>query len=175
MLTDAVEGSDWHPHTARAACMAHTWVTGWHAGGVERIVAEAREEGWECVVIESTSNGPITRSALMAVHAAGATVVAPDSDQIHAALTTVDDLLQHRRLDRRRSDWLRLDQRPFLLLVGDGDHVQIEVLQRIVMIGRELDVHLAIDERARPRTPRQLDDCLLGVYRGSGQAVSPTS
>jgi hypothetical protein len=165
-LTDAIVGGDWHPHTARAAGMAHTWVTGWHAGGVEAIVAEARDEAWACLVIESTSNGPITRSALTEIHAAGATVVAPDSDEIQAALTTVDNRLR-RRLDQRTADRLGFDQRPLLLLVGDGDHIPNDVLQRIAFLGRAADMHLAIDERARPRTPRQFDDCVLGVYRCS--------
>jgi len=128
--------------------------------------ADARAAAWECIVIESTSNGPITRSALAEVHAAGATVITPDPSEIQATLATVDDRCW-RRMRRPEAD-----QRPLLLVVGDGDHIPNDVLERIVYLGRAADVHLAIDERARSRTSRRFDANVLGVYRGSGQRSS---
>lgn len=90
MLTEAFKGGDWQPHTAHAAGLTHTWIEGWYAGGVEAIVAEVRGEAWDCLMIESTSNGPITQTARAKVFGLGAAVVGPrDSRAIHAVLATV--------------------------------------------------------------------------------------
>ncbi|AFV14869.1 hypothetical protein OEM_p100890 (plasmid) [Mycobacterium intracellulare subsp. yongonense 05-1390] len=167
MLTEAFKGGDWQPHTAQAAGLTHTWVEGWYAGGVEAIVAEVRGEAWECLMIESTSNGPITQTARAKVFALGAAVVGPrDSRAIHAALATVEQRLQ-RSLGLPCSDF-----RPLLLLVGDGDHIQNGVLQKAAFLGRGANVHLAIHHIARARTPRHFDDNIGGWYHGSGQSCA---
>lgn len=168
MLGEAVTLRDWSPRTAHTQCLAHAWVPRWHAGGAEAVVADARDQAWECVLVESTSNGPLPQTALAKVLAAGATVLGPDRDEIRAALAGMDERLR-RRLNRRRSERPWSDQRPILLLIGDGDHIPDDVLQRIAVLGRAAQVHLAVDERARTRTPRHFDENILGVYRGSNR------
>ncbi len=166
MLGEAVTLRDWSPRTAHTQCLAHAWVPCWDAGGVEALVATARGQAWECIVVESTSNGPLPQTTLAKVLAAGATVLGPDRDEIRAALAGVDERLR-RRLNRRRSERPCSDQRSILLLIGDGDHIPDDVLQRIAVLGRAAQVHLAVDERARTRTPRHFDENILGVYRGA--------
>lgn len=161
-MTTAVE---WH-HTARTACTAHTWITGWHTGGVEAILTDALQAGWECLLIESTSGRPLSHTTRAAVLAAGVTIIGPDPRDIHAALTTVDEVL-HRRLNRPRAERPTIDQRPLLILVSIGNHIHNDVLQRVVALGRAADVHLAVDERARRRTPITFNDNVLAVYHGS--------
>lgn len=164
MLTEAFKGGDWHPHVAQAdGLMTHTWVGGWYTGGVEAIVAEVRGEAWECLMIESTSSGPITQTARGSVLAAGATVVGPrDSREVHAALATVEERLQ-RSFGRSWSDF-----RPLLLLVGDGDHIHDAVLHSAAFLGRGANLHLGLHDVARARTPLHFDDNIGGWYRGSG-------
>lgn len=161
-MTTVVE---WSPQTARTACLAHTWISGWHTGGVEAIVTDVHKAGWECQLIESTSNGPLTHTTRADVLAAGATIIGPDPRDIEAALATVDEVLHH-RINRPGAERPRVDQRPLLLLVGDGDHIHNDVLQRIAFLGRAADVHLAVDERARRRTPITFNDNVAAVYRG---------
>jgi len=156
---------EWSPQTARTACLAHTWISGWHTGGVEAIVTDVHKAGWECLLIESTSNGPLTHATRAEVLAAGATIIGPDPRDIEAALATVDEVLHH-RINRPGAERPRVDQRPLLLLVGDGDHIHNDVLQRIAFLGRAADVHLAVDERARRRTPITFNDNVAAVYLG---------
>lgn len=164
MLTEVFRGRDWRPRVAQASGLTHTWVEGWFTGGVEAIVSEVRGEGWECLVIESTSRGPITHGARAKVLTSGATLVRPrDSQKMHAALATVEQRLQ-RSLGQRSSDF-----RPLLLLVGDGDHIQHRALEKAAFLGRAANVHLGIHDVARARTPFHFDDCIGGVYRGSGR------
>lgn len=160
-MTTAVQ---WSPHTARAAGMAHAWVTGWHTGGLEAIVTDARAAGWECLLIEGTHN-PVIHTARAKVLAAGATIIGPDPRDIRSALTTVDEVLR-RRLNSPRTERQTLDRRPVLLLVSDGDHIPHDALQRVAALGRAADVHLAVDERARRRTPIDFNANVLAVYRG---------
>ena len=162
MMTEAFDkGGDWHPREAQAPGLTHTWVAEWYTGGVEAIVAEVRGEAWECLMIESTSNGPIAPAARAEIVAAGAVVVGPrDSRDIHTALATVEERLQ-RSLGQRRSEL-----RPLLLLVGDGAHIQNSVLQKVADIGRAANVHLGIHDAARARTPRHFDDNIGGWFRG---------
>jgi len=141
--------------------MAHTWVPGWHAGDVEAIVAEACDAAWECLVVESTSSGPFSETTRAEISAAGATVIGPGRGEIYAALAMVDEIVR-RRLGRRAPD-----QRPMLLLIGDGNHLPNDVLQRVAVLGRAADVHLAVDERARRRLPWQFHQNILGVYCAS--------
>lgn len=164
MFNGELKGGDWRPRVAQAPGLTHTWVEGWFTGGVEAIVSEARGEGWECVMIESTARGPITQAARARVLGSGATLVRPrDSRKMHAALATVEQRLQ-RSLGRRSSDF-----RPLLLLVGDGDHIQHRVLEKAAFLGRAANVHLGIHDVARARTPFHFDDSIGGVYRGSGR------
>lgn len=158
---NAIEGGDWNPRTARATPLtAHTWVAGWHTGGAEALVTAVRAEAWQCIVIESTSNGPLTRSARAAVHAAGATVISPDPDKIKEAIAAVGDRC------RRAMGQPQANRRPLLLMVGDGHHISNEVLDDIAHRGREGDVHLAIDARARWRTSERFDADVRCVYQG---------
>lgn len=161
----AFQGGDWHPRVAQAAGLTHTWVEGWSAGGVEAIVAEIRREAWECLTIESTSNGPVTRTCREQVFTAGTTSVGPRYlPEMNAALAAVEERL-HRSVGRAWSDFP-----PLLVLVGDGDHILDDVLQRAACLGRAANVHLGVDELARARTPRQFDDCIGGWYHGSRQS-----
>lgn len=163
MLTEAFLGADWRPGVAQAVGLTHTWVPGWYAGGVEAIVAEVRGEAWDCLMIESTSNGPISQTARDEVVAAGATVVGPRVRDVDAVLAMVEDRLR-RSLGQSWSDFP-----PLLLLVGDGDHIQKDVLQRAAFLGRAANVHLGIDVFARVRTFGRFDHCIGGWYRGSDQ------
>ncbi len=157
---NATEGGDWHPRTARATPLAaHTWVTGWHTGAVEALVTAARAEEWQCIVIEATSDCPLTRSARAAVHAAGATVISPEPDKINEAIAAVGDRCW-------RASQSHANRRPLLLMVGDGDHIPNEALDDIAHRGRGADIHLAIDERARWRTSERFDADVRCVYRG---------
>lgn len=157
---NAIEGGDWNPRTARATPLAaHTWVIGWHTGGAEALVTAVRAEEWQCIVIEATSDGPLTRSARAAVHAAGATVISPEPDKIKEAIAAVGDRC-------RRASQSQANRRPLLLMVGDGDHIPNEVLDDIAHRGRGADIHLAIDERARWRTSERFDADVRCVYRG---------
>lgn len=71
MFNGELKGGDWRPRVAQAPGLTHTWVEGWFTGGVEAIVSEARGEGWECVMIESTARGPITQAARARVLGSG--------------------------------------------------------------------------------------------------------
>lgn len=176
MITHTFKPIDWHPRAARFAGLTHTWVGGWHAGGVEQIVSAVRREGWDCLVIESTSNGPITPAARDKVRASGATVVDPlDSQQLAAVLAAVenrlwDSLRPPPARGWRRKRFARLRRfskassrfRPLLLLVGDGDHINHDVIQKAAYLGRAANVHLGIDTRARARTSTDFDGCIGG-------------
>lgn len=162
VMTEAFgKGGDWHPREAQAPGLTHTWVAEWYTGGVEAIVAEVRGQAWECLMIESTSNGPIAQTARAEIVADGATVIGPrDSRDVCTALATVEERLQ-RSLTQRRSEF-----RPLLLLVGDGAHIQNKVLERVAFLGRAANVHLGIHDAARARTPRHFDDTIGGWFRG---------
>ncbi|TXH26084.1 MAG: hypothetical protein E6R06_07570 [Mycobacterium sp.] len=154
-------GSDWHPRVAQAPGLTHTWVGQWYTGGVEAIVAEVAGDAWECLMIESTSNGPIAQTARAEIVAAGATVAGPrDSRDIHRALATVEERLQ-RSFGQRRSEL-----RPLLVLVGDGAHIQNSILRTAAFLGRAANVHLGIHDAARARTARHFDDTIGGWFRG---------
>lgn len=190
MITHTFKPIDWQPQAARFAGLTHTWVGGWHAGGVEEIVSAARCEGWECLVIESTSNGPITPAARDRVRASGATVVDPlDSQQLAAVLAAVENRLWDSLRPPPARGWLRKRFarlrwfskassrfRPLLLLVGDGDHINHDMIQKAAYLGRAAHVHLGIDARARVRTLAPFDDC-IGGWSGlseSGREPSAT-
>lgn len=162
MMTGAFgQGGEWHPRVAQAPGLTHTWVGQWYTGGVEAIVAEVRGEGWECLLIESTSIGPIEQTARAEIVAAGATVAGPrDSRDIHTALATVEERLQ-RSFRQRRSEC-----RPLLLLVGDGAHIENIILERVAFLGRAANVHLGMHDAARVRTIRHFDDTIGGWFRG---------
>lgn len=167
MLIKEFKRRDWRPRVAQEPGLAHTWVEGWCTGGVEAIVAEVRREAWECLMIESAARGPITQAARAKVVAAGATVIgARDSRNITAALATVEKRLQ-RSLGQPWSDF-----RPLLLLVGDGNYIQNDVLQRAAFLGRGANLHLGIHDAARARTQSRFDDNIGGVYRGSKSRVT---
>ncbi|MEX7469050.1 hypothetical protein AB4Z39_04985 [Mycobacterium adipatum] len=119
-----------------------------------------RAEEWQCIVIEATSDGPLTRSARAAVHAAGATVISPEPDKINEAIAAVGDRC------RRAMGQSQANRRPLLLMVGDGDHIANEALDDIAHRGRGGDVHLAVDERARWRTSERFEADVRCVYRG---------
>lgn len=176
VITHTFKGIDWHPRVARFAGLTHTWVGGWHTGGVEEIVSAVRREGWDCLVIESTSNGPITPAARDEVRASGATVVGPlDSRELAAVLAAVENRLWDSLRPPPARGWLRKRFaglrwfsrassrfRPLLLLVGDGDHINHDVIQKAAYLGRAANVHLGIDTRARAQTSATFDDCIGG-------------
>lgn len=163
MMTEAFgQGGEWHPRVAHAPGLTHTWVGEWYTGGVEAIVAEARSEAWECLMIESTSKGPIPQTARAELMSAGVTVAGHrDSHDVHTALATLEERLQ-RSLGRPWSDF-----RPILLLVGDGPHIQNSVLRRVAFLGRAANVHLGIHDSARAQTPGDFNDNIGGWFRSS--------
>lgn len=159
---------DWRPGADLARYVPHTWVAGWHEGAVAALVAEASDAGWECLVIESTSNGPISGSARDQIRSAGADIVGPDPDEIATRMAELDDVLRLRRYDeiwRRREGRMDAGLRPLLVVVGDGDHVLAEAVEEILLLGREFNMHLAIDERARRRTAMIFHYNVAGMYR----------
>ncbi|OBB92920.1 hypothetical protein A5779_21415 [Mycolicibacterium peregrinum] len=54
-------------------------------------------------------------------------------------------------------------------MVGDGDHINHDVIQKAAYLGRAANVHLGIDTRARARTSAPFDGCISGW---SGLSVS---
>lgn len=163
MLTMAIEGRAWTPNEAGREGVTHTWVEGWYAGAVEAIVSEVRGEEWECLMIESTSNGPIAQGARETVLAAGATVVAPGDSRGRDAVFAVVEQRLRSSLGRPWGDL-----RPLLVLVGDGDHVHSDVIQWAAFLGRAANVHLGLHALARTRTAPPFDDCVGGRYAFSG-------
>lgn len=159
---------DWRPGADLARYVPHTWVAGWHEGAVEALVTEASDAAWECLVIESTSNGPISGSARDQIRSAGADIVGPDPDEIATRMAELDDVLRLRRYDkicRRREGRTDAGLRPLLVVVGDGDHVLAKAVEEILLLGREFNMHLAIDECARRRTAMIFRYNVAGMYR----------
>lgn len=150
---------DWSPTIATMPLMAHTWVRGWQAGGLEVIVAAARAAAWQCIVIERTA-APMARPTRAAIHAAGATVISSELAAIGEVFAAVSQRCRTERLTAARG------HSPLLLMVGDGEHIPHNDLDAIADLGHAADIHLAIDEQARLRTSAAFNASVGGVVSG---------
>jgi hypothetical protein len=142
--------------------MTHTWVTRWTADELHDLVAEAQAEGWHCIVIESVTSGPATRSALVRVTSLGVKV-ASSPREVNTEIAAVTDRIRRSAyctLTNRRES----DRRPLLLVVADIDHTTNPALEKIALMGRAVDVHLALNERLRRRTSHTFQACLRSRY-----------
>lgn len=160
----------WHPRTARAAGMTHTWVTSWSAAGLLALVEDAQGEGWDCTVIGYVPNWPVARSTTGRMQSAGVTV-ASKPVEVAAAFGAVIDRIE-RSAYTTGANSAEADQRPLLLLVGEFtlgafDHAESHALDYIASWGRGAGVHLAVNESLRSKTSRVLQDQVLSSYGGS--------
>lgn len=157
----------WHPRTARAAGMTHTWVTNWTGEGILALVDDAQAEGWACMAIGYLPNSPTASHSTAAQLQSGGVTVANKRVEVAAAFGSVTD-----RIERStRDNTVKADQRPLLLLVGEFalgalNDAESDALDRIAFLGRGAGVHLAVNESLRPKTSWVFQDQVLSSYGG---------
>lgn len=164
----ADEDIRWHPRTARAAGMTHTWVT--TADELLALAEDVQAQGWDCIAIGYAPNRPVSRCTAARMQSAGVPAASTPAE-VATAFDAVIDRIE-RSAYTTQTDSAEADRHPLLLVVGEISlgafkAAESHALEYIASCGRAADVHLAVNESLRPKTSPIFQDHVLCNYGGS--------